>query len=87
MTPDQQRIQDLETQVADMQRVLNGLVNASQVDQNVARTISLLAGAVSSKLIASATRTVNESGSSSYTVMYPPDGFINVGGFNVPYIN
>ena len=86
MTPDQLRIQELETQVQDMRRLLDGLVNASQIDPLVAKTISLSASTTSDKTPASATQTVSESGSSSYGVMKPPTGFISIGGYNVPYI-
>lgn len=85
MTPDQ-RIQELETQVADMRRLLDGLVNASQVDPLVAKTINLLASSTSDKTPASGTQAVNESGVSSYSVMKAPTGFISIGGYNVPYI-
>lgn len=84
--PQDQRITELEIQVADMRRLLDGLVNASQVDPLIAKTINLLAPTTSDKTSASATRNVNESGAASYTVMYPPTGFISIGGYNVPYI-
>ena len=87
MTPDQLRIQELETQVADMRRLLDGLVNAAQVDPNVARTLGTILTGTSSKTAASATQAVNESGAASYSVMKAPDGFITLGGVNVPYIN
>ena len=87
MTSDQLRIQELEIQVADMRRLLDGLINSSQIDPLVAKTINIAASIDSSKLAATATRTVNESGASSYTVMYAPDGFKQIGGLNFPYFN
>lgn len=43
--------------------------------------------ALSTKSAASATRSVDEAGALTYNVMYAPDGFIKIGGRNVPYIN
>ena len=42
---------------------------------------------VSTKTSASATQAVNEGGASTYSVMYPPTGFIQIDGKNIPYIS
>lgn len=71
---------------------LKGLVEQMMKVQNVPfienlnRRLDIGADA-STKTAASATRSVNEAGASSYSVMYAPSGFISIGGFNVPYIN
>lgn len=87
MTPDQQRISELERQVTELTLFVQSLQNAGQLHPLVAQTIALKAAGNSSKTAASATRSVNESGAATYSVMYPPSGFILIGGKNVPYIN
>lgn len=82
----EERIAQLEGQVAEMQMLFNGLKNASQIDPLLAKTIGTILTGTSSKTPASATRAVNEAGAGTYNVMFPPTGFINIGGFDVPYI-
>lgn len=81
-------VKQLEDRIKELERIVGGLTNAAQIDPLVAKTIALKSVAVASsaKTAASATRAVNEAGAATYSVMYPPTGFISVGGFNVPYI-
>lgn len=71
-----------------LKRQVEQMVKAQDVPfiESLNRRLDIGANA-SSKTAASATRSVNEAGASSYSVMFPPTGFINIGGFNVPYIN
>lgn len=87
MTPEQRQIGVLEKQVKDLTNFVQSLRNAAQTDPQVAFTITKLLSSPSSKTAASATQAVNEAGAGSYSVMKAPDGFISIGGKNVPYIN
>ena len=71
-----------------LKRQVEQMVKAQDVPfiESLNRRLDIGANA-SSKTAASATRSVNEAGASSYSVMFPPTGFINIGGFNVAYIN
>lgn len=85
MKPDP-RIDQLEKQVAYLQQQLREFTNSAQIDPQIVRAIGTSLSTVSGKTAASATQAVNESGASSYSVMYPPTGFIRIGDYNVPYI-
>lgn len=87
MSPDQQRIAELERQVAELRNFMLSFANPSQITPETQRTIGQSLTGTSSKTPASATRAVNEAGGGSYNVMFPPDGFLSIGGKNVPYIN
>ncbi len=87
MSPEQQQINELKAQVKVLSDFIKRFENAGQVDPLVANTMTKLLTTTTSKTAASATKAVNESGASSYNVMFPPDGFIKIGGKNVPYIN
>ena len=87
MSPEQQQINELKIQVATLERQLREFVSAAELDPQIIRTITGVLSRSSSKSAASATRAVDEAGASSYSVMYPPTGFISIGGFNVPYIS
>ena len=79
--------QDLTARVEQLERLLAQLMNGSQLDPLVRKTITGAISGSSSKTAASATQSVNESGTSTYSVMKAPDGFISIDGKNVPYIN
>lgn len=87
MTPEQRQIKELQRQVKELTNFVQSLKNAAQTDPQVAFTITKLLSSTSSKTAASATQAVNEAGASSYSVMKAPNGFISIGGKNVPYIN
>ena len=61
--------------------------NVSQIKPETQRTIGSILTATSSKSAASATQAVNEGGAATYNVMKAPDGFLSIGGKNVPYID
>lgn len=86
MSPEQQQINELKIQVATLERQMREFLSTAELDPQIIRTISGTLSTSSTKTPASATRAVNEAGAGSYSVMYPPDGFILIGGFNVPYI-
>jgi hypothetical protein len=87
MSPDQLKIQELEMKVETLERQMREFLSAAELDPQIIRTITGVISGSSSKTAASATRSVNEAGASSYSVMFPPTGFISIGGFNVPYIS
>lgn len=70
-----------------VERIVLGLTNASQVDPDVAKTLGLIITGVSSKSATAEDVTINEAGASTHTVLDDPDGFITIGGKNVPYYN
>ena len=79
--------EDLIKRIEALENTILSLENASQVDPQIARTITQLLSSTTSKTSASATQAVSEGGGASYSVMKPPDGFISIGGKNVPYID
>lgn len=85
MTP-QAQIDELKTQVAFLQQQMREFTNSAQLDPQIIRAIGTSLTGASSKTSASATRAVNEAGVSTYNVMFPPDGFIRIGDYNVPFI-
>lgn len=85
MTP-QEQINALKEQVETLQRQMREFTNSAQLDPQIIRAIGTSLTGASSKTTASATRAVNEAGVSTYSVMFPPDGFIRIGDYNVPYI-
>jgi len=84
MSPEQQK--QLLLRVETLERQMREFTSAPELAPDIKRTISLLLSGSSAKTAASATQAVNESGASSYNVMKAPNGFISVGGFNIPYI-
>jgi len=87
MSPEQRQINELKQQVAILQEQLREFTNAGQIPPDVKRAITGILSGSSSKTAASATQAVNEAGAGTYDVMAAPDGFISIGGYNVPYIN
>lgn len=87
MTPLEQQVSELQQQVQTLMNFMVTFQNVSQLDPQLVRTITQTLSAASSKTSASATQAVNEAGTGTYNVMKAPDGFISIGGKNVPYIN
>lgn len=87
MTPEQRQIKELQAQVRHLTNFMKSFESAAQLNPQAQETITKILSSTSAKSAASATRSVNEAGASTYSVMYPPTGFISIGGFNVPYIN
>lgn len=86
MTPDN-KIQQLEERIAKLESALLSFNATSELSPEIQRTISLVLEKPSEKTAISATRAVNEAGSGTYDVMFPPDGFIRIGDKNIPYID
>jgi hypothetical protein len=86
MTPDN-KVQQLEERIAKLELALLSFNTTSELAPEIQRTISLILEKPSEKTAASGTRAVNEAGSATYSVMFPPDGFIRIGDKNIPYIN
>ena len=81
------KIQQLEERIAKLELALLSFNATSELSPEIQRTISLILEKPSEKTAASATRAVNEAGSGTYNVMFPPTGFIRIGDKNIPYIN
>lgn len=79
MTPEQER------KLEELIRFMDGIKNAGQLDPEVAYTLGLLLITASSKTATSENRTVNESGTGTYSVLGPPNGFVKIGTYNIPY--
>jgi len=86
MSPEQKQIKELEARISMLETQIKQFMGVSELDPQIFRTITSLLSTSSGKTAASATRAVNEAGSATYDVMYAPTGFINIGGFDVPYI-
>jgi hypothetical protein len=86
MMPDN-KIQQLEERIAKLELALLSFNTTAELAPEIQRTISLVLEKTSEKTAASATRAVNEAGSATYSVMFPPDGFIRIGDKNIPYID
>lgn len=86
MSP-QQQIDELKKQVEELQLFVRTLTSGNMVRPDVRKAITSTLTSNSTKTAASGTQAVNESGTSSYSVMTAPSGFISIGGYNVPYIN
>jgi hypothetical protein len=86
MTSDN-KIQQLEERIAKLELALLSFNTTAGLAPEIQRTISLVLEKPSEKTAASATRAVNEAGSATYSVMFPPDGFIRIGDKNIPYID
>jgi hypothetical protein len=80
-------IEELTARVETLERQLREFSSAPELAPEIKRTITTLLTGSSSKTAGSATQAVNEAGASAYNVMKAPDGFISIGGLNVPYIN
>lgn len=82
MTPDQER------KLNDVYDFMLSMKAEASIPFDVAEAISQRFGIgfeTSGKTAASETQDVDEAGSSNYQVSKPPDGFIIIGGKNVPY--
>lgn len=86
MSPEQQQINELKQKVSELEVFVRSLTNGAQIPPPVANAITKVLSSASTKTAASATRAVDEAGAGTYNVMYPPTGFIKIGGYNVPYI-
>ena len=80
-------IDDLTVRVETLERLLREFSSAPELAPEIKRTITAILATSSSKTVASGSQAVNEAGAGSYSVMKVPSGFIDIGGFNVPYIN
>lgn len=77
----------MEDRVKMLEDRINALETAATVTPEFARMLGEVISSTSGKTAGSATQAVDESGSATYNVMVPPDGFIKIGDRNVPYIN
>ena len=78
------KLTKLEMRVAQLERTI---ATANNATPEYARSVGDLISTASSKSASSENRTVNEAGSSSYSVLGAPDGFIRIGDRNVPFFN
>ncbi len=84
MSPDQLKIQELETKVATLERQMREFLSAAELSPQIIRSIGVAISSASSKSASSENQSVNEAGVSSYSVLKPPDRFIRIGDNNVP---
>lgn len=78
---------NLEQRVTELEAIIRSLTMPAEINPLIPKAITQSLVSSSGKSAASATRSVNEAGAASYNVMFPPDGFIKVGNYNIPYIN
>lgn len=81
------RVTQLENEVKELRDILDSIITTIGTDPQFIRSIGEALVSTSGKVAASATQSVDEAGSATYDVMYPPDGFITIAGKNVPYID
>lgn len=86
MTPEQVQINELKAQIDVLQRQMREFTSVPELDPKIKQTITGILSTSSTKTAASGRQAVNESGASSYNVMFPPTGFIKIGIYDVPYI-
>ena len=79
-------IDELTARVETLERLMREFSSAPELSPDIKRTITAILATSSSKSVASGSTSVNEAGASTYSVMKIPTGFINIGGFDVPYI-
>lgn len=84
-TEQEKRIAELERQVKELNQFIESLQRPNGITPEFYQV--LLRGIIqSSALTAGAeTVTVNEAGTNSHTVANEMDGFIKIGGYNIPY--
>lgn len=88
MSPEQaQQFQIMQQQLQTLTQFMLSFNSTAEIAPSVQRAISQILSTTSTKTPASGTQTVAEAGAATYGVMKPPDGFISIGGLNVPYIN
>ena len=80
-----ERIAQLERQIAELERTIRELQVVNTMSPELVRSIGLSVLATSSKTAASERQAVSEGGSASYNVAKDMDGFISIGGYNIPY--
>ena len=76
-----------EERLKRLELLMNGLLNASQVDPEMARTLGIILTGSSSKNATSENQFVDEAGSSTFTLLKAPDGFAKLGDKNVAFWN
>lgn len=83
-----EQIKDLQNQINELKNMILALNNPASVPPEVLKALQLKLGVMvsSGKTASSENQAVNESGSSSYSVLKPPDGFDQrVDGTTVKY--
>lgn len=73
-----------DERLIELERLMDGLKNASQTNPDIAKTLGLILTGTSAKSASAENQAVNESGSGTYSVLKPPDRFIRIGNTNVP---
>ena len=86
MSPQDIKVQELESRIQQLEDIIGALYSTAGFDPLIAKAVTGVLSSASTKTPASATRAVNESGAGTYSVMFPPSGFIKIGTYNVPYI-
>lgn len=80
---------DLVQRVERLENLINGLLNAAQIDPDIVAALTDIIGSGlkdSSKVAASENQDVDEAGSATYSVLGPPSGFKqDADGNNFPY--
>lgn len=84
MNPEQ-RIQQLEDELKALKRMILEMQTSNSISPDFKATLSRSVVTSNAKTAASETQAVDEGGAATYNVAKPMDGFVTIGGYNIPY--
>lgn len=80
-----EQIKQLEDRVEQLEKLTRGLLNASEADPLMVKTLGLIMTSTGSKGADTEDVTIDEAGAATKVVMNDPDGFLLLGDKYIPY--